>query len=162
MTAQTDTEILIVEDDANDAELELIALRDAGIAGRIAVARDGAEAFEFISGLRTAVANGARVVHLKLVILDLKLPKLSGTEILRVLKSDDVLKPIPVVILTSSAELQDIASTYRIGTNSYVIKPVDSDRFMTTIRDICHYWLTDNHPPYLAGLIRTAADITEP
>lgn len=139
-------EILLVEDNDNDVELTLRAFKRHNLTNQIHVARDGAEALEFLfrggdQGVR-AVSEGLRVI-----LLDLKLPKVSGLEVLREIKSHGTLKTIPIVVLTSSAEEPDIEKCYKLGANSYIVKPVDFDRFTEAVRELGLYWLLLNRPP---------------
>jgi two-component system response regulator len=139
-------EILLVEDNPNDVELTLHALRKHNIANNIHVARDGAEALEFIYGSPVdagrPIRNGPRVI-----LLDLKLPKVDGLEVLRRLKGDDRTRVIPVVVLTSSREERDIVESYQLGANSYIAKPVDFQQFTDSVRQLGLYWLLVNEPP---------------
>jgi CheY-like chemotaxis protein len=141
-------EILLVEDNPNDVELTLRALRKHNLANHIVHVADGAEALDFIfaSGAfsQREIENGP-----KLIILDLKLPKVDGLEVLRLVKSDPRTKIIPVVMLTSSQEEQDLLESYHLGVNSYIVKPVDFDKFVATVRDLGLYWLLLNRPPRL-------------
>ena len=132
-------EILLVEDNANDAELTLRALKQRNLANQVHVCRDGAEAMEFFQG-------GASPVP-KVVLLDLKLPKVDGLEVLRRLKGDARTKAIPIVVLTSSREEPDIERAYELGANSYIVKPVDFEAFARAVSDVGLYWLLLNHPP---------------
>lgn len=132
-------EILLVEDNANDAELTLRALKQRNLANQVHVCRDGAEAMDFFSGGATPVP--------KVVLLDLKLPKVDGLEVLRRLKGDVRTKAIPVVVLTSSREEPDIERAYELGANSYIVKPVDFEAFARAVSDVGLYWLLLNHPP---------------
>jgi CheY-like chemotaxis protein len=139
-------EILLVEDNPSDVELTLHALKANHIANLVHVSRDGAEALEFIFGSEENIGydlrNGPRVI-----LLDLKLPKVDGLEVLRRLKSDAGTRAIPVVILTSSREERDIVESYHLGVNSYIVKPVDFDRFSEAVRQLGLYWLLLNQPP---------------
>ena len=139
-------DILLVEDSPNDVELTLRALKRHNLANRVVVARDGAEALDFIfgEGVRTDRLMEKR---LKLVLLDLKLPKVGGLEVLRKIKSDERTRVIPVVVLTSSKEEQDIIESYKLGVNSYMVKPVDFDKFIECVSEIGFYWLVCNEPP---------------
>jgi len=132
-------EILLVEDNANDAELTLRALKQRNLANQVHVCRDGAEAIDFFSG-------GAGPVP-KVVLLDLKLPKVDGLEVLRRLKQDTRTKSIPIVVLTSSREEPDIERAYALGANSYIVKPVDFEAFARAVSDVGLYWVLLNHPP---------------
>ena len=143
MTSATATEILLVEDNPQDAELALRALRQGKIANHITVARDGAEALEMLFG---DSADGVRPVP-KVVLLDLKLPKVDGLEVLKEIKTNPRTKLIPVVVLTSSREQNDIVESYRLGVNSYIVKPVDFERFADAVQKAGMYWLLLNQPP---------------
>lgn len=134
-----EVEILLVEDNPNDAELTLRALKQRKLANQVHVCRDGAEAVEFFD-------NGAGPLP-KVVLLDLKLPKMDGLEVLRRLKADQRTKTIPVVILTSSREEPDIERAYELGANSYIVKPVDFEAFARAVSEVGLYWLLLNHPP---------------
>jgi two-component system response regulator len=138
-------DILLVEDNPNDIKLTLHAFKTANLANSVHVARDGVEALEFIFGaaLKTDEAIPEKP---KLILLDLKLPKLDGHEVLKRLKDDQRTCRIPVVMLTSSSEEKDVMQTYQVGANSYIIKPVDFEQFTEAIRDIRKYWLVINHP----------------
>lgn len=135
----TGVEILLVEDNANDAELTLRALKQRNLANQVFLCRDGAEALDFFS-------NGTSPVP-KVVLLDLKLPKVDGLEVLRRLKDDARTRTIPVVVLTSSREEPDIERAYALGANSYIVKPVDFEAFARAVSDVGLYWLLLNHPP---------------
>jgi CheY-like chemotaxis protein len=143
MSERTAIEILLVEDNSQDAELTLRALRQAKIANHIHVARDGAEALEILFG---DASRGPEVAP-KVILLDLKLPKVDGLEVLRRVKSDPRTKLIPVVVLTSSREQNDIVESYRLGVNSYIVKPVDFERFADAVQKAGLYWLLLNQPP---------------
>ncbi len=132
-------DILLVEDNANDAELTLRALKQRNLANQVHVCRDGAEAMDFFS-------KGGGPVP-KVVLLDLKLPKVDGLEVLRRLKGDAHTKAIPIVVLTSSREEPDIERAYALGANSYIVKPVDFEAFARAVSDVGLYWLLLNHPP---------------
>jgi len=133
-------EILIVEDNPNDLELALHALKNNNIANPIHVARDGAEALDYIFD------PGAGMKP-KVILLDLKLPKVDGLEVLKRIKSDPRTRMIPVVVLTSSREERDIIESYRLGVNSYITKPVDFEQFTEVVRQLGMYWLLLNQPP---------------
>jgi CheY-like chemotaxis protein len=139
-------ELLLVEDNPQDLELALRALRKANLANRIQVARDGAEALEFIF---CEGAHAARKISdaPKLILLDLQLPKITGLDVLRRLKGDPRTAVIPVVVLTSSKEQRDVVETYQFGVNSYIVKPVNFEQFTEAVRDIGLYWLLLNQPP---------------
>ncbi len=138
MADTQEIDILLVEDNPNDAELTLRALKKNELGGRIAIARDGAEALDYVfkSNQRPRV-----------IFLDLKLPKIDGIEVLRRIRSDDRTKSIPVVVLTSSQEERDITETYKLGVNSYVVKPVEFDKFYKTVSDLGTYWVLLNKSP---------------
>jgi two-component system, response regulator len=138
-------EILLVEDNPADVELTLYSLRHNNLADRIQVVRDGEEALDYLFG-RGAHVNRVSERSLKLVLLDLKLPKVDGLEVLRGIKSDSRTKIIPVVVLTSSKEEKDMVSSYNLGVNSYIQKPVDFEHFRETIKQLGIYWLVVNQP----------------
>jgi len=129
--------ILLVEDNADDEQLTLRALRQSDIPNNIRVARDGAEAIDFLYGVPNAPLPD-------LVLLDLKLPKISGLEVLQRIRSDANSHGMPVVVLTSSDEERDIAKSYELGANSYIRKPVDFDEFIDAVRQLGTYWLLMN------------------
>jgi CheY-like chemotaxis protein len=139
--------ILLVEDDPKDVELTLNALGDNNIANEVVVTRDGTEALDYLYR-RGSYAGRAEHDPL-LILLDLKLPKVDGLQVLRQLKSDDRLKLIPVVMLTSSNEEKDVVRSYNLGVNAYVVKPVDFDEFAAAIRQLGLFWTITNRPPQL-------------
>jgi two-component system response regulator len=138
MTDPEAVDILLVEDNPNDAELTQRALRKTNLAARLVVARDGAEALEYLLGDRPKP---------KVIFLDLKLPKIDGIEVLRRARADERVRAIPVVVLTSSQEEKDISECYELGVNSYVVKPVEFDNFYKAIGDLATYWLVLNKSP---------------
>jgi len=150
MTKDRETEILLVEDNSDDLELTLHALRSNKVVNKIEVARDGEEALDFFF-CRGRFADRPRNVQPNLVLLDLKLPKLGGFEVLRELRKDLFLRTVPVVILTSSKEERDLVTGYQLGVNSYIQKPVDFKQFRDTVRQLGLYWLVVNEPPPLGA-----------
>jgi CheY-like chemotaxis protein len=139
-------EILLVEDNADDAELTLRTLRKNHVANRVLVLTDGQEAVDYLIGDGPDV-EGSAVDLPRVIMLDLKLPKVDGIEVLRRIRGDDRTKLIPVVVLTSSNQESDLVRTYELGVNSYIVKPVDFSQFAATVRDVGLYWLLLNHPP---------------
>lgn len=142
----SDRYILLVEDDPDDEALTIRALRKNKIANEVVVVRDGAEALEFLLSQEVEPGQPARPLP-AVVLLDLKLPKVDGLEVLRQLRAEDRTRMIPVVILTSSKEESDIVKGYSRGANSYVRKPVDFDDFVRVARHLGLYWLVVNEPP---------------
>lgn len=140
-------EILFVEDNENDIELTLRALKKHNLANKVFVVKDGAEALDYIFA-KGAYAHRKIEDAPKVVLLDLKLPKVDGLEVLRKMKSDERTKVIPVVVLTSSQEEQDVVESYRLGVNSYIVKPVDFDKFLTAVEELGFYWVLLNEPPH--------------
>lgn len=143
-----EVEILIVEDDPNDLELALIALRKHKLANKIHVARDGEEALDFIFCRGPHAQRGHDNLP-RLILLDLKLPKINGLEVLKEIKADPRTRPVPVVVMTSSGEQRDMLEGYELGVNSYIQKPVDFEQFQRIIGDLGYYWLVVNNglPP---------------
>jgi len=141
-----DIEILLVEDNQDDADMALHALRKGKLANRIHLARDGAEALDFIF-CQGAFADRLLREGPKLVLLDLKLPKVDGIEVLQRIKSDPRTKLIPVVVMTSSKEPRDLAECYSLGVNSYIVKPVSFEQFVAAIQQLGMYWMVLNQPP---------------
>jgi two-component system response regulator len=141
-----DKSILLVEDNPDDVKLTLHALKKCNIANQVAVAGDGVDALDYLFG--TGAHAGRDLSDLPaVVLLDLKLPKIDGLEVLRRMRSDHRTKRLPVVVLTSSKEEQDIVASYDLGANSYIRKPVDFDRFIEAVRHLGLYWLLLNEPP---------------
>ena len=136
--------ILLVEDNPADAELAIRALRRGRISNQICVLQDGAEALDFIF-CRGVYAEREITDHPKLILLDLKLPKISGLEVLKQIKSDPRTQIIPVVVLTSSAQDSDVIESYQLGVNSYIVKPVDFEQFNKAVEQLGFYWLLMNH-----------------
>jgi len=145
---ENDVEILLVEDNPNDVELTLHAFKKYKLANRIHVVRDGAEALDYLFATG-AYAERDINHHPKVILLDLKLPKVDGLEVLRRAKADPRTQAIPVVVLTSSTEERDIVESYKLGVNSYIRKPVDFEQFTESVRTLGMYWLLLNQPPTL-------------
>jgi CheY-like chemotaxis protein len=141
-------EILLVEDDAVHASLTLRALKVCGFADRTEHVSDGAEALEYLSSVNLLAARQQTPTP-KLILLDLGLPKISGLHVLRHLKSDPRTKSIPIVVLTSSKIAIELMESYKLGVNSYVIKPSDATKFVELIGEISRYWLVINEPPHV-------------
>jgi CheY-like chemotaxis protein len=141
-----EVEILLVEDNPTDAELTIRALKKKNMANKLVWVKDGAEALDFIFATgaysERQVANGPNVI-----LLDLRLPKVDGMEVLRRIKGDERTRTIPVVVLTSSKEDRDVAESYHLGVNSFISKPVGFDEFAKTVAELGLYWLLVNHPP---------------
>jgi len=137
--------ILMVEDDPNDVELTLTALAEYNLANEVVVTRDGAEALDYLfcrGNFATRTSENPAVL-----LLDLKLPKVDGLQVLRQVKSDEKLRVIPVVVLTSSREERDMVASYRLGVNAYVVKPVDFHEFVNAIKELGIFWAVINQPP---------------
>jgi CheY-like chemotaxis protein len=139
-------EILLVEDNPDDRDLTIMSLTRNRLVNRIEIARDGEEALDFLF-CRGAHSSRTFDDAPKLVLLDIKLPKVDGLEVLREMKADSRTKAIPVVVMTSSAEQRDMIESYRLGVNSYIQKPVDFVKFQQVVKDLGYYWLAVNHPP---------------
>jgi CheY-like chemotaxis protein len=146
-----DIEILFAEDGIDDAMLTIRSLTKSGLANKLHHVKDGAEALDFIY---CTGAYASREINepLKLIILDIKMPKVSGIQVLEKIKSDPNLKNIPVVILTSSNEDPDIKKCYELGVNSYIVKPVESENFFQAIKGLGLYWMIFNKPPVKATI----------
>jgi|SRR6185312_3150435 len=138
--------ILLVEDNADDEALTRRALKKNNILNKLVVAHDGVEALDFLFGTGPHAGRDLSVMP-TLILLDLKLPKVDGLEVLRRLRDDPRTRAVPVVVLTSSKEEQDLAQSYRIGVNSYIRKPVDFEQFTEAVRQLGLYWLVLNEPP---------------
>ena len=138
--------VLLVEDNPDDLELTLHAFSKSKLVNTMQVVRDGAEALDYLFGKDEFIGRDVLDVPL-LILLDLKLPKVSGVEILRRIKNDPRTRTIPVVVLTSSREEQDIAETYGLGVNSYIVKPVSFEEFVKIAEQVGLYWLLTNQPP---------------
>jgi CheY-like chemotaxis protein len=139
-------EILLVEDNPQHVELTLRALGKYNLANHVLVAKDGAEALEFIFATgpysQRRIENGPKVI-----LLDLKLPKVDGLEVLRRIKSDERTKAIPVVVVTTSEQEQDVVESYKLGANSYIVKPVSFEKFVQAVAELGFYWMLLNKPP---------------
>ena len=144
-------EILLVEDNPNDVVLTLHAFKQNHISNHLHIVRDGAEALEFIF-CTGAYAERSIQNRPKVILLDLKLPKVDGLEVLRRIKEDPRTQATPVVVLTSSREERDVVESYRLGVNSYIVKPVDFEKFTEAVNQIGLYWLLLNQPPEHVGV----------
>ena len=140
MSAKMAKEILLVEDNPDDAELTRIAFAEAGVDYRLHVVGDGVQALAYLRGCSTSELPS-------LVLLDLNLPKLNGREVLEAIRADTATRSLPVVVLTTSAEPFDVDTVYELGANSYIQKPVEFERFVEVVRQIGLYWLALNQPP---------------
>jgi CheY-like chemotaxis protein len=147
MTILEDVEILLVEDNPNDVELTIRALEKQNMSKKVFVAKDGAEALDFLFATGPFAARSVRS-RPKVILLDLKLPKVDGIEVLRRIKADDRTRHMPVVMLTSSQEERDVVDTYKLGVNSYIVKPVDFGNFVVAISKLGLYWSSLNKVPY--------------
>jgi len=146
MTDVREVEILLVEDNPADAELALRSLKKHNLANKVQWVKDGAEALDFIFATGPYADRGLSVFP-KVILLDLRLPKVDGLEVLRRIRSDERTKIIPVVVLTSSSEEKDIIESYTLGVNSYIVKPVEFENFAAIVSDLGFYWLLVNRPP---------------
>ena len=142
MTVPEAPDVLVVEDNPDDVELTLRALRRMNLTNPVRVARDGVEALEFLLGDGTSRPTLPRVV-----LLDLKLPRVGGLEVLARLREEERTRPLPVVVLTSSREEADVRTAYALGANSYVVKPVEFEKFVDAVGKVGQYWLLLNLPP---------------
>ena len=145
MSEYKQVEILYAEDNPSDAELTLYTLKTRNIANNIAWVRDGVEVLDFIK-YRGRYANRAGGMP-KMILLDLKMPKMDGIDVLRALKSEEATRGIPVVIMTSSHEESDLVRSYKLGVNSYIVKPVDFDNFAKMVSEVGLYWMLSNKVP---------------
>jgi two-component system response regulator len=144
--AEQPVEILLVEDNPNDVELALHALKKNNLSNQVHVVRDGVEALDFIFGTGPYAGRDLGAVP-RVILLDLKLPRVDGLEVLRRVKADPRTRAIPVVVLTSSREERDIIESYQLGVNSYIVKPVNFEQFSETARQLGYYWLLLNKQP---------------
>ena len=142
----TEKVILLVEDNPDDEQLTIMGFRENHIANEIVVARDGAEALDFFD-YKNRFANRNHQQVPQIVILDLKLPKIDGIEVLKAIRSNDATKYLPVVVLTSSSQEKDIVESYQLGVNAYVQKPIDFEEFSQAVKHLGVFWLLLNHSP---------------
>jgi two-component system response regulator len=138
-------EILLVEDNPSDEELTLDALQAGKVTNKVFVVHDGAEALDYI--FCTGTFRSRPNHNPKVILLDLKLPKITGLEVLQRIRADETTKMIPVVVMTSSKEERDIIESYKLGVNSYIVKPVDFEQFTNAVQEIGYYWMILNQPP---------------
>ena len=137
--------ILLVEDDHRDVELSMTALEEYNLANEVVIARDGQQALDYLycrGGFESRIKENPAVI-----LLDLKLPKINGLEVLQQIRSDERLKMIPVVVLTSSQEEKDMVRSYALGVNAYVVKPVDFHQFINAVKELGVFWAIINEPP---------------
>lgn len=146
MNDKTEVEILLVEDNPTDAELCIRALKKHNLANHLEWVKDGAEALDFLFARGAYAGSNAKGTP-KVILLDLRLPKVDGLEVLRTVKTDERTRQIPVVVLTSSREDRDVIESYKLGVNSFVSKPVEFEAFVKAVSDLGLYWLLINHPP---------------
>jgi two-component system, response regulator len=139
-------DILLIDDNEDDIELTLIALKKNNKIDNITILRDGQEALDFI--FSKGNYSERLMTFPKVILLDLNLPKVGGLDVLKILKADEKTKMIPIVVMTSSAQDNDIIESYNSGANSFITKPIDFDNFMNTISNLCNYWLTLNKKPF--------------
>jgi two-component system response regulator len=146
MTTPSGVEVLLVEDNPRDAEMTLRALRKRNFANTIVHVTDGQEALDWLFATGAYVGRD-QSQQPKIVLLDLKLPKVDGLEVLRAIRADARTRLVPVVVLTSSQEDRDVVESYKLGVNSYIVKPVDFDNFSAAVAELGHYWLLLNQQP---------------
>ncbi len=145
MEAFEQVEILLVEDNALDAEMTMRALKNGGLANKLLWVKDGQQALDYL--FRHGDYSGREEDYPRLVLLDLKMPRVDGIEVLKAVKADERTRRIPVVVMTSSQEERDVAQSYELGVNSYVVKPVDFNAFTSLARQAGYYWLAINRTP---------------
>ena len=145
MSEYEQVEILLVEDNALDAEMSMRALKNGGLANKLLWVKDGQQALDYL--FRHGDYSSRQEIYPRLVLLDLKMPRVDGIEVLKAIKADERTKRIPVVVMTSSQEEKDVAQTYDLGVNSYVVKPVDFNAFADIARQSGYYWLAINKTP---------------
>jgi two-component system, response regulator len=146
MNNYPEVEVLLVEDSPRDAEMTLRTLRKRNLANNIVHVKDGQEALDWLFGKGAYVGRDAHHPP-KVALLDLKLPKVDGLEVLRAIRADERTKPITVVVMTSSQEERDVVESYKLGVDSYIVKPVDFDNFSAAVAEVGHYWLLLNQKP---------------
>jgi CheY-like chemotaxis protein len=146
MDNHSEVEVLLVEDNPRDAEMALRTLRKRNLANNIVHVKDGEEALNWLFGIGVFAGRDPSN-HPKVVLLDLKLPKVDGLEVLRAIRADERTQFIPVVVMTSSREERDVIDSYKLGVNSYVVKPMDFESFSTAVAELGHYWVLVNHEP---------------
>lgn len=146
MSDNIEVEVLLVEDNMRDAEMTLRTLRKRNLANHVVHVKDGQEALDWLLGTAPHAGHDARP-RPKVVLLDLKLPKVDGLEVLRAIRADERTRLLPVVMMTSSQEQRDVIETYKLGVNSYVVKPMDFDAFSAAVAELGHYWLLVNQEP---------------
>ena len=146
MSTHIEVEVLLVEDSPRDAEMTLRTLRKRNLANNIVHVKDGQEALDWLLGTAAQAGRDAQP-RPKVVLLDLKLPKVDGLEVLRAIRADQRTRLLPVVIMTSSQEQRDVVESYKLGVNSYVVKPVEFDAFSAAVAELGHYWLLINQEP---------------
>jgi CheY-like chemotaxis protein len=143
MSTNTEVEVLLVEDNARDAEMTLRTLRKRNLANNVVHVKNGQAALDWLHGTTSHDGRDAQSLP-KVVLLDLKLPKVDGLEVLRAIRTDERTRVLPVVVMTSSQEQRDVVESYKLGVNSYVVKPVDFDAFSAAVAELGHYWLLVN------------------
>jgi two-component system, response regulator len=146
MSNHTEVEVLLVEDNSRDAEMTLRTLRKRNLANNVVHVKDGQEALDWLLGTAPHAGRDAQP-RPKVVLLDLKLPKVDGLEVLRAIRADERTRLLPVVVMTSSHEQRDVIESYKLGVNSYVVKPMDFDAFSAAVAELGHYWLLVNQEP---------------
>jgi CheY-like chemotaxis protein len=146
MNNPSEVEVLLVEDNSRDAEMTLRTLRKRNLANHVVHVRDGQEALDWLFGLGAHIGRNPGN-HPKVILLDLKLPKVDGLEVLRAIRADERTRLLPIVVMTSSQEQRDVIESYKLGVNSYVVKPVDFEGFSAAVAELGHYWLLFNQDP---------------